>query len=107
MQAPLNRSNRTALQFVGMVSAALAACLCGTAEARQKLSYEQIVRRLYDLEQLADPPAKGEASGNWSSRDRRARYNPRTSRYENWQQNRKIGGQYTGFLHILPILWYY
>ena len=51
-----------------------------------------VVGRLYDLERLAEPPAKGERSGNWSSWDRGARYNEKTGRYENWHANRDGGG---------------
>jgi len=70
----------------------IAACLCGGASAQEKLSYADLVGRLYDLERLAQPPAEGERSGNWSSWDRGARYNTQTGKYENWHANRDGGG---------------
>jgi len=68
------------------------ACLCGGAAAQQRLSYADIVGRLYGLERLAEPPAEGERSGNFSSWDRGARYNEKAGRYENWHANRDGGG---------------
>jgi len=56
------------------------------------LTYADLVARLYDLKQLAVPPLEGERSGNFSSRDRGARYNPETDRYENWHANWDGGG---------------
>ena len=70
----------------------VAACFCGSATAGQTLSYADIVRRLYDLEGLAKPPAEGERSGNFSSWDRGAKYNEATGQYENWHANRDGGG---------------
>jgi len=45
------------------------------ASAQDRLSYPDLVGRLYDLEYLALPPDKGETSGNFSSYDRRSQYN--------------------------------
>ena len=63
------------------------ACLCGTGNAGEKLTYGDIAGRLYGLERLAEPPAAGERSGNWSSWDRGAKYNEKTGKYENWHAN--------------------
>ena len=70
----------------------VAACLCGGAAARQRLSYADIVARLYDLERLATPPLPGERSGNFSSHDRGAKYNAEKGQYENWHANWDGGG---------------
>ena len=70
----------------------MAACLCGGVGAQQRLSYADIVGRLYDLHRLAEPPAEGERSGSFSSWDRGARYNEETGRYEDWHANRDGGG---------------
>ncbi|OPJ62531.1 glycoside hydrolase family 172 protein [Clostridium oryzae] len=51
------------------------------------LSYEQLIKRLYDLEALAVPPVDGETSGNFSSYDRSSVYNEETDMYENWGAN--------------------
>jgi hypothetical protein len=76
---------RTVLQ--SMSSLALASSLSDSAlasESTSVLSYADIVARLYDLKQLAEPPALGERSGSWTSTDRQPIYNPTTGRYENW-----------------------
>ena len=67
-------------------------CLCCSAAAQQKLTYPDIVGRLHDLERLAEPPAEGEQSGNFSSCDRGAKYNAQTGQYENWHANWDGGG---------------
>lgn len=72
--------------------ACTALCLCVVAHAQEKLTYGDIVGRLYDLECLANPPAAGERSGNWSSWDRGAKYDRQAGRYENWHANRDGGG---------------
>ena len=52
-----------------------------------KLTYTDLVRRLVDLERLAEPPAFGEQGGCYSSYDRRSRYNSETGKYEEWDAN--------------------
>ncbi|KPV54892.1 hypothetical protein SE17_00880 [Kouleothrix aurantiaca] len=52
-----------------------------------KLTYTDLVRRLVDLERLAEPPASGEQGGCCSSYDRRSRYNSETGKYEEWDAN--------------------
>src|SRR5215216_5264708 len=52
-----------------------------------KLAYTDLVRRLVDLERLAEPPASGEQGGCCSSYDRRSRYNSETGKYEAWDAN--------------------
>jgi hypothetical protein len=59
-----------------------------------RLAYPDLVRRLYDLERLAEPPPPGERSGSASSYDRRSRYNPETDSYEEWGAN----GDGSGFV---------
>jgi len=79
-------------RFQVPVCVLVAACLCGGAAAQQRLSYADIVGRLYDLERLAEPPAPGEQSGNFSSWDRGAKFNAQTGNYENWHANSDGGG---------------
>ena len=71
----------------------LVGCLCGGAAAGQKLTYADIVGRLYDLERLAEPPAPGERSGNFSSHDRGAKYDAKTGRHQKWDANWDGGGR--------------
>ena len=51
------------------------------------LSYPDLIRRLYDLERLAEPPLPGEQGGCMSSYDRRSRYDPTTDTYQDWDAN--------------------
>jgi hypothetical protein len=55
--------------------------------AQDTLSYVDLVQRLHDMEYLATPPEVGEASGNFSSFDRRSRYDSATSTYIAWGAN--------------------
>lgn len=59
---------------------------------QQFYSYQDLVKRLYDLESLAVPPQDGEKSGCFSSFDRSSVYNAETGLYENWGANDDGGG---------------
>jgi hypothetical protein len=48
------------------------------------VSYADLVRRLGDLERLAEPPLPGERGGSASSYDRGSRYDPETDTYLDW-----------------------
>ena len=61
--------------------------ICVMAFPQVKLTYPDVIKRLYDMEYLATPPGKGEQSGNFSSFDRQATYSPTTKTYENWGAN--------------------
>src|SRR5215831_10790996 len=63
-----------------------AGCYC-TAVADQTLSYVDLVGRLTDLEYLATVPAPGETCSQWSSYDRRSRYDAATGKYFGWDAN--------------------
>ncbi len=53
----------------------------------ETLEYPDLVRRLWDLEHLAVLPAAGERCAQWSSYDRRSRYDAQTDRYIDWNAN--------------------
>src|ERR1039457_1438216 len=55
--------------------------------AGQEYTYVDLVKRLTDLEQLASTPAPGEQCAQWSSYDRRSRYDTATSKYVGWDAN--------------------
>jgi len=55
--------------------------------ADQNFSYVGLVHRLTDLEYLATVPAPGDNSAQWSSYDRRSRYDAATGKYVNWDAN--------------------
>lgn len=63
----------------------------GVAGGRE-LSYPDIVRRLYTLEQLALPPVTGEQSGCVSSFDRASVYDAASGLYRNWHANNDGSG---------------
>jgi len=71
--------------------ASLAVILCqavGLAvRGQETLTYEDLVHRLTDLERLAQLPAAGETCAQWSSWDRRSRYDEATGRYIDWAAN--------------------
>jgi hypothetical protein len=66
----------------------LAAISTATLQAdEQALTYVDLVHRLTDLEYLATIPAPGEACAQWSSYDRRSRYDAVTDKYVGWDAN--------------------
>src|SRR5262245_1512700 len=56
------------------------------------LIYADLMRRLTDLERLAESPLSGEQGGACSSYDRRSRYNAETGTYEEWDANNDGSG---------------
>lgn len=60
--------------------------------AGQRLSYVDLVHRLTDLEALAVLPVSGEQCAQWSSYDRRSRYDSVTGKYVGWDANGDGGG---------------
>ena len=52
-----------------------------------KISYPELVNRMIDLEYLATIPLKGEFSGNFSSYDRKSKYDSLSNTYKNWDAN--------------------
>jgi hypothetical protein len=55
--------------------------------SQDSLTYVDLVKRLYNMEYLATPPAVGEKSGNFSSFDRRSRYDSSMNTYVAWGAN--------------------
>jgi hypothetical protein len=55
-------------------------------------SYVDLVGRLTNLEQLAQLPAAGETSAEWTSRDRSSTFDSATGQYLNWGANNDGGG---------------
>jgi len=53
----------------------------------KRISYPDLVKRLYDLTRLATPPDPGERAGCFSSYERRSRYNEESGLYEDWDAN--------------------
>jgi hypothetical protein len=65
---------------------------CGIQAAEPTLTYSDLVRRLTDLERLAVVPEAGEQCAQWSSYDRRSRYDSATGKYIDWDANGDGGG---------------
>jgi hypothetical protein len=55
--------------------------------SQDTLTYPDLLERLYDLDYLATVPDKDEHSGNFSSYDRRSRYDEATNTYLHWDAN--------------------
>ena len=51
------------------------------------MNYPEIIRRLYDLKQLAQLPDPGEKSGNFTSYDRASQYDSENDSYIDWGAN--------------------
>jgi hypothetical protein len=66
--------------------------LTSTAVSHAAYSYVDLIGRLTNLEQLAQLPAPGETSAEWTSRDRTSTYDSATGQYLNWGANNDGGG---------------
>lgn len=55
--------------------------------AQDTINYPILVQRLFDMKYLAIPPQKGEQSGNFSSYDRRSKYDTISGTYIQWDAN--------------------
>lgn len=55
--------------------------------AGPEVTYVDLVKRLTDLEQLAVTPAPGEQCAQWSSYDRKSKYDTVTGKYVGWDAN--------------------
>ena len=53
----------------------------------ETLTYVDLVSRLADMERLAALPADGDKCAQWSSYDRRSRYDAATGKYVGWDAN--------------------
>ncbi|HWW03241.1 MAG TPA: DUF2961 domain-containing protein [Candidatus Acidoferrum sp.] len=82
----LSRPQARRVCFVFCVLLTLSACGSRVA-AEQTLSYVDLVGRLTDLEQLAVLPATGEQCAQWSSYDRKSRYDAVSGKYVAWDAN--------------------
>lgn len=62
--------------------------VCGSLGATErKLSYADLINRLTDLEYLATIPEPGDQCAQFSSCDRKSRYDTATGKYVNWDAN--------------------
>jgi len=57
------------------------------AGAEERLTYIDLINRLTDLEHLATLPAPGEKCAQWSSYDRRTKYDQVSGKYIDWSAN--------------------
>jgi hypothetical protein len=64
------------------------------AQAQDKLTYVDLIKRLTDLEYLATLPAPEETCAQWSSYDRASRYDEGSGKYAAWGAN----GDGNGFI---------
>ena len=76
----MGHARRLAVVLLGVVVPLAAA-------AGQRLTYVDLVKRLTDLEALAELPPAGEKNQQWSSYDRASRYDEKTAKYVAWGAN--------------------
>jgi hypothetical protein len=62
------------------------------SSSAETLTYTDLVNRLTDLEYLATLPAPGDQCAQWSSYDRKSRYDEATGKYVGWDANGDGGG---------------
>jgi hypothetical protein len=62
------------------------------AQAEETLTYSDLVGRMTDLSRLAVLPEPGEKCTQWTSYDRRSKYDEKTGTYEKWDANSDGGG---------------
>lgn len=92
---------RTIMKTPSLFSATILGCLLlcspgpGQARAAQPaLTYVDLVDHLTDLQRLATLPPEGDLCSQWSSYDRKSRYDAVTDKYVNWDAN----GDGNGFI---------
>jgi hypothetical protein len=87
--------NRFRATIFGIV---VCGCFCGSltglqllpraqAGSGERLTYIDLINRLTDLEQLAVLPARGEKCVQWSSYDRKSKYDQASGKYVDWAAN--------------------
>ncbi|HVV73006.1 MAG TPA: DUF2961 domain-containing protein, partial [Verrucomicrobiae bacterium] len=76
----------------GLCITVLVGLTLSTRAVEPSLSYTDLVHRLTDLEYLATVPSDGEACAQWSSYDRKSRYEAVTDKYVGWDANGDGGG---------------
>jgi len=81
------RSITNLFWFLVLVFAAGTLWAGRAAVAQETLAYGDLVRRLIDLEHPAVLPAPGETCAQWSSWDRRSKYDAQTGKYVAWDAN--------------------
>jgi len=64
----------------------------GAAAGQRPVTYAGLVRRMTDMERLAELPAPGEKTAMFSSTDRRSRYDEKAGKYVDWHAGNDHGG---------------
>jgi len=75
------------MKRIAMLSVLAALVAASSAAAAEDLSYVDLVKRLTDLERLAVLPPEGDTCAQWSSYDRRSRYDADAGTYVAWAAN--------------------
>ncbi len=84
-----NTARISTRSICALVACGLVCSLLATdrTTAAQKLTYVDLIDRLTDLEYPATLPAPGEQCAQWSSWDRKSKYDEATGRYVRWDAN--------------------
>jgi hypothetical protein len=86
------RKSRISSIVTALVIFCFLAAGTASASAAEKLTYVDLISRLTDLERLATLPPVGEKCAQWSSYDRRSRYDSASGKYIDWTANGDGGG---------------
>ncbi|OHB79125.1 MAG: hypothetical protein A2Z25_17845, partial [Planctomycetes bacterium RBG_16_55_9] len=83
----MRKSCLSAILTCAVVFGFLGAGRWSPAVAAERLTYVDLVHRLTDLEHLATLPELGETCAQWSSYDRRSKYDAASGKYVEWSAN--------------------
>ncbi|MEJ2704454.1 MAG: DUF2961 domain-containing protein, partial [Sedimentisphaerales bacterium] len=83
----MRRSHLIPIAMIATVCGLLGGGRLAPVIGAERLTYVDLIGRLTDLEHLATLPAPGEKCAQWSSYDRRSKYDATTGKYVNWSAN--------------------
>jgi len=88
--------NKTMKKEILLISLQLliAVYLGSNVYGQHQIQYHALLRQMKDLQRLAELPQTGESCSQWSSWDRRSKYNAETGKYEFWDGNNDGAGNF-------------
>ncbi|MFA5292320.1 MAG: glycoside hydrolase family 172 protein [Phycisphaerae bacterium] len=73
--------------FLLILVFSISAGFCNFCSAADEYSYIDLLNMLVDMQRVATIPASGEECKQWSSYDRRSKYDAKTGKYIDWEAN--------------------
>jgi len=83
----MRKSNVFSIGAIFIICIFFGAVQVSPTTAAEKLTYVDLISRLTDLERLATLPDVGEKCAQWSSYDRRSKYDSASGKYIDWTAN--------------------